>query len=121
MYSAIMNAIIDKLQFHFNRSIFNSKHFSEQWWNPAISWKNKYKDDLKTERFLGAKTIFVWITDAWHFLENAMICSFILAFMPYTLVINLHNNLSCFVVNFLIYRFIFAIVEEVFFRWALEE
>ena len=121
IYCAICNSIIDKLQFHYKRSIFNSRYFTEQWWNPKISWKNHYKSDLKTEKFWGARTIFVWLTDAWHYIENAMICGFICIFLPYALVIDLHNTWWNFALNFLIYRLLFAGVEELFFSGVLEK
>ena len=119
IYCGVCNAIIDKLQFHFKRSIFNSWWFTEQWWNPKISWKNKYCEDLKTVKFWGAKTVFVWLTDAWHYIENAMICGFICAVLPYVVIIDLHNIWLCFLVNFLIYRFLFAAFEELFFAKVL--
>ena len=119
IYCAICNSMIDKLQFHFSRSIFNSRYFTAQWWNPELSWKNHYKKDLKTEKFWGAKTVFVWLTDAWHFIENAMVCGFICTVLPYTVIIDLHNIWLCFLVNFLIYRFLFAAVEELFFAKVL--
>lgn len=60
-------AIMDKLQFHYNRSIF--KKFKNQlFWDPSVSWKNKYKDGdpTKDEKFYLSKTLFVGFTDAWH-------------------------------------------------------
>jgi len=63
--SGLFEAIMDKLQFHFYKSIFILKE-NQQFWNPELSWKNKYKEDLITEKFIGSKTIFVFLTDAWH-------------------------------------------------------
>lgn len=41
---------------------------NDQFYNPAISWTNKYKDHdpAKGEAFLGSKTVFVFTTDAYH-------------------------------------------------------
>lgn len=63
--SAVCKAIQDKLQFHFDKSVF--KNLGD-WWNPAESWRLKWKDGtpLMGERFLGSSTIFVSLTDAWH-------------------------------------------------------
>ena len=39
------------------------------WWNNATSWTRKYKDYYggdKRPRFLGATTVLVFLTDAWH-------------------------------------------------------
>jgi hypothetical protein len=57
---------MDKLNFHFEKSIFSNEKYKQIFWNPIESWKNKWKEDLKTERFLGSSTIFVFTTDAWH-------------------------------------------------------
>lgn len=65
--SAIAEAIMDTLQFHYDNSIF--KRFKNQrFWYPGFSWMNKWKegDPNKGERFLGSSTIFVAFTDAWH-------------------------------------------------------
>jgi hypothetical protein len=60
-------AVMDKLQFHYNKSVF--KNFkNQQFWNPKISWKNKWKngDKDKGEKFPFSSTLFVFTTDAWH-------------------------------------------------------
>jgi hypothetical protein len=56
---------MDKINFHFDKSIFFDKK-NKLFWNPSESWKNKWKEDLKTEKFTGSSTIFVFTTDAWH-------------------------------------------------------
>ena len=66
MIAAVSEAIMDKIQFHYDKSIFADKKVNQLFWNPIESWKNKWKDDLKTEKFLGSSTIFVFTTDAWH-------------------------------------------------------
>ena len=39
--SGMFEAVMDKLQFHYEQSIF--KNFKNQlFWNPDVSWKNKY-------------------------------------------------------------------------------
>lgn len=64
--SAISESIMDKIQFHFEKSIFSKEGYNQLFWDPTESWKNKWKDDLKTEKFLGSSSIFVFTTDAWH-------------------------------------------------------
>ncbi len=69
--AGISEAVMDKVQFHYNKSIFSK--LNGLFWDPSISWKNKWKSDLKTERFKGSSNIFVFTTDAWHlfkFLRN---------------------------------------------------
>ena len=65
--SGMFEAVLDKLQFHYDQSIF--KNFKNQlFWNPDVSWKNKYEDGdpMKGERFFLSKSLFVGFTDAWH-------------------------------------------------------
>ena len=56
--------LMDHLQFHYQEGQFSS----EQFWNPEISWRNKYKEgnpDLGPAYF-GSTTFLAWTTDGWH-------------------------------------------------------
>lgn len=73
------NAIMDVLQFRFDKSVFS--RFKGSWWNPSISWKNKWKvengellyvNGKPVERFFLSSTLFVFVTDAWHFFKFVM-------------------------------------------------
>ena len=65
--AAVSEAIMDKIQFHYDRSIFSNPKLKQTFWNPTKSWVNKWKDDsAKEEKFLGSSSIFVFTTDAWH-------------------------------------------------------
>ena len=49
-FAGASEAIMDKLQFHFDKSIFSNKDkYKQLFWNPIDSWKNKWKEDLKTK------------------------------------------------------------------------
>ncbi len=63
---ATTKAIQDKLQFHFDNSIFKNLG---TWWNPQESWKNKWKNGNKEEgeKYFLSSTLLVSLTDAWHF------------------------------------------------------
>jgi hypothetical protein len=65
--AGLFEAVMDTLQFHYSYSIFYSKR-NRLFWDPSISWRNKYKDGDSTEgpKFPGSTTIFVGLTDAWH-------------------------------------------------------
>jgi hypothetical protein len=65
-FAAVSESIMDKLQFHYDKSIFKNSKYNQLFWNPIESWKNKWKEDLKTEKFIGSSTLFVFTTDAWH-------------------------------------------------------
>lgn len=91
--SALAKAIQDKLQFHFEKSVFkNIKNI--QFWNPQFSWRNKYKnyDPTQGEKFLGSSTIFVSLLDGWHLFGlirdfSVIICFTIITLNPYYLLI----------------------------------
>lgn len=66
-------AVMDKIQFHWHKSIFNydPKRYPEIFWNPYHSWKNKYADSTwTTPKFPGSTSIFVALTDAWHLFKS---------------------------------------------------
>ncbi len=77
--SGISESIMDKLQFHWSKTIFaiNPNRYNAKFWNPELSWVNKYKDtETLKPKFLGSTTIFVFTTDAWHlfkFIKNTSI------------------------------------------------
>lgn len=77
--AGISKAIMDNIQFHFNRSIFNQLKYNQKFWNPTLSWENKYKEGSMTEpKFFGSTTYFVFTTDAWHLFQMLMLlCLFI--------------------------------------------
>lgn len=64
--SGIAKAVQDTLDFHYWKSIF-SKATLESWWNPNMSWENKYKwfPNSKILTWLISNPL-VFITDAWH-------------------------------------------------------
>ena len=62
------NSVMDTLAHHYSSSKFSDKT-NQLWWNPSISWRNKYKDGdpKKGPKFFGSTTFLVFTTDAWHF------------------------------------------------------
>lgn len=75
--NAIFEACMDKLLFHYHESIFTK--LNPLFWNSEISWKNKYKEDLKTPKFFGSTTFFVSLTDGWHLMKWLFNISFSVA------------------------------------------
>ena len=45
---------------------------NDQYWNPDISWKNKYANGNNADgpKFPGSTTVFVFTTDAYHFTNS---------------------------------------------------
>ena len=69
--SGASKAVMDKVSFHYEESIFN--RFKSHNWNPVYSSGNKYVIrykilNNKVWRFL-KRTVFVWTTDAWHLFQ----------------------------------------------------
>lgn len=64
--SGLAKAIQDTLEFHYWKSIFAKAKY-ENWWNPNMSWENKYKwfPNSKILTWLISNPL-VFVTDAWH-------------------------------------------------------
>lgn len=79
--SAVFKAVEQKVLFHYDSSVF--KRYNALFWNPKISWKNKWKDGVKSkgERFLFSSTILVWTTDAFHLFQLLRQVFFAVAFL----------------------------------------
>ena len=80
LLAGIADGTKETLQFHYNASIF-AMRTNQQYWNPKISWLNKYKDITidKTPKFFGASTFLVWTTDAYHLFKSIYYLCFRLA------------------------------------------
>lgn len=106
--AAICNAVMDKVQSHYSKSIF--KDLNSKWWNPKESWKNKWKngDPAQGEAFLGSSTVFVLFTDSWHFFQFLFLSFLFLAVVSYVPMVN-------WVVDFIVYHIVLGMVFELFF------
>lgn len=68
-------AIRDTIEHHFNTSIFRWKYFNQKFWNPDLSWLNKYNDvklnyGVYVPKFYLSTTLLVGLTDAWHLFKG---------------------------------------------------
>jgi hypothetical protein len=81
-FAAICNAIMDALKYRWNTSIFTTWP-NQNWINPSLSWKNKWLSKTKIGDFL-MSTIFVWVTDFWHFCKFLMLLFIIFAIVFYS-------------------------------------
>lgn len=59
--SGAFEGVMDHLDFHYSTG--------NQFWDPAVSWKNKYKggDPANGKTFAGK--YMVWTTDGWHMMK----------------------------------------------------
>lgn len=79
--AAFSNAVMDVLQHKFSSSVF--KNFNPKFWNPTISWTNKYRNGKKENgrkypSFLSGVTDT--FSDAWHIFKLIFILSIITGF-----------------------------------------
>jgi len=57
----------DVLSYHYSSFKRVHPNVNDQWWNPSISWTNKYKNGIPpTPKFFLSTTLFVVPTDAKH-------------------------------------------------------
>lgn len=86
MLAAVCNALMDTIQFHWYKFRWNNK-VNPLFWNPAISWKNKYINGNPIDglRFKGIFGFMANFLDAWHLFKMLMIICFALSivFFPY--------------------------------------
>lgn len=119
--AGICNAVMDKVNFHWDKSIFKGSKI--EWWaNPAISYKNKWKNNNNSEdgeKFPGSSTVFVWITDLWHFAQSFMITFFILGGLLYGdgLTSMFESSWVNVIIDFIIFKSIFSLTFELF--WSI--
>lgn len=111
--AGVCKAVKETLQFHYCNSIFSK--LNPQYWNADVSWKNKYKEDLKTKKFWGSTTIFVWLTVAWHLFD--MLNTLLLFFACFFTVLSDFKDwaigLSIFIL-FIVYHLIFELFYRIF-------
>lgn len=128
--AGIAEAVMDTLQFHYSRSIFDAGRWRRfwcikwkyrSWWNPEESWKFKYKNNDSTQgaKFPGSTTIFVGLTDGWHcfkLIRNLFLFGGILC-------LALPNTLSVFetIICIASARTLYGITFSVFYTWVLVE
>ena len=62
------NGVNQDLLFHYNEFESTFPNANPQYWNPDLSWRNKYLngDPAQGEKFPGSSTIFVSLTDGYH-------------------------------------------------------
>ena len=75
--ASVCNAIMDNLSHHWSKSKFNK--LNPYFWNPELSWKNKYTL---------SKYIPDTLTDAWHIFKGLMATLICFSIVLYTPMIN---------------------------------
>lgn len=72
--SGMLDGTVESINYHYETG-FKPRfpNANDQFWNPAVSWKNKYKngDPLYGPKFVGSTTLFAFTTDAYHLLRTS--------------------------------------------------
>ena len=105
--SGFCEGVMDKLQFHYHKSIFVNFP-NTLFWNPADSWKNKYKNGnpVNGEKFLFSTSFLVSLTDGWHLFK--LIRTFLL-FISLVFIGYLGDDLSSLIMYLIIARTLYGI------------
>jgi hypothetical protein len=117
--SAITKSIMDTISFTFASSKLKNLG---KWWNPAISWKNKWKngDPTQGERFFGSSTFFVSLTNAWHFFQHFFLLPLFLIPIAYSQIFPIVNWKFWMVTDFLFIYLFFTLCFQVSY-WILNK
>lgn len=122
--AAICDAAMDKLAFHYEKSVFRRKGHEtidhKYFWDPKISWRNKYKGRVpsKGPKFPGSTTIFVGITDGFHLMQLLMNLFIIVTII--TGIYISHNftftwSVTSIIIIYAVYKAIYSLTFELFF------
>lgn len=118
----IVDAAKDIITFRFKQSVFYN--LNRQFWDPLVSWKNKYKTPLSSfkpkwyypfsapnleERFPFSSTMLVFLTDAWHLLKALTIITILSIVYFYSEMISFSADL---ILCFCAYSFTFNLFES---------
>jgi hypothetical protein len=110
--AALFSAVSDTLQANFSNSIF--KNLNPTFWNPAVSWVNKWKaGSTSIEKFWGSSTVFVFLTDGFHLAKELSIIFICLAVANHTQVT---KTFFPELIHFLIYFITWGISFQVFWQ-----
>lgn len=101
------------LQYHFSNSIF--MNYDIQFWNPTVSWANKYSDahNLVRKKWLGIMPIPVMFTDGFHLLQSIFIEAIFIALIFYRPFTNY------ILLDLFLLRLAFGIGFSFFYNWIL--
>lgn len=72
--SGMLDGTIESINYHYDNGFKpQAADANDQFWNPELSWKNKYKngDPSQGPKFFGSTSAFVFTTDAYHALRTS--------------------------------------------------
>lgn len=72
--SGFLDGTIESISYHYSNGFkLRCPNANDQFWDPSLSWKNKYKngDPNLGPKFAGSTTGLVFTTDAYHMLRTS--------------------------------------------------
>ena len=113
IFAGLSEAVMDTLQFHFYKSPFAK--YNNQFWNPQLSWRNKYKkgDPSLGPKFPGSTTIFVSLTDGWHLFK---LLRNLFLFVGLCLIAIPCLNINYIIIYFIAARILYGISFQLLFK-----
>jgi hypothetical protein len=68
--SGAFDGTAEAIKFHYPK-IDQKLNLNDAFWNPAVSWKNKYKnqDPAQGPAYFGSTTFLCWTTDGYHLMR----------------------------------------------------
>lgn len=93
LFAGMAEGTSEAMVWHYDKGFKKAcPNANDQFWNPAISWKNKYKnnDPQQGPKFPGSMDVFVGFTDGYHMMREAKLFLDMGA-MTYCINTN-HNN-----------------------------
>lgn len=114
-------AVMDTLQFHFQNSVFyNSIH---KFWNPKISWLNKYSSisPLTRKKFFKIIPVPVMLTDAWHLFQSIYLTTLFLGILLCPPVSVCDIYVVRVLISFIVLRLIFGLSFTLFYNKILKK
>ncbi len=104
--------ICDTLDFHFEKSVFNK--LNPVFWNPIISWNNKYVKGSKFKKWL-FKNPLVFTTDAPHLFQFIALNTSILA-ISLLIGIGIYNSWIIVIFAFTSIRLLYMFSGFIFYK-----
>ena len=85
LISGYADGAADVMQFKYDRSVFAQHEGNKSFWNPKVSWRNKYYNGNPEDGALFplSTTLFVNLTDGWHLSKTIRNCSWTCAIISY--------------------------------------
>ena len=124
--ASICCASMDKVQFHYEKSIF-VRFDNEQYFSPEKSWLNKYiggkYENGMRKWFFGLFDYPVFLTDFWHLMKTSMLFLIVASVVLYTPTLTVFNLDFCkpllLIFDFVLFGTLWNVFFSIFFNRIL--